>query len=234
MSKNQSKQQQKQSQPQQKQPQQQQPQQKHQKQGGVNSKKKQAAREPSGFFQRLIGVITLNRHIYREIAEDPRATMQAALIVIVVALIVGAISYYGAPTQVPGISETTSKLGNAVMSVIQELVVWVAGAFVIAQAARYLFKGSTDTNEMLRVFGYTRIFQILLVLGVFSSTLAAIVSIAGLALSIIGSIIGIREAGEFDTGKAVLTGVFAIVLVMVLVGFVRFMLNPFVATLFPT
>lgn len=188
------------------------------------------------FIGRLIGVITLKRAIYREIAEDPAATMQAAIIVVVVALIAAAVGYFSQyNTALPGMPETSPSLARAVVLAIGELIVWAAGSFVIAQVARYMFQANTNTNEMLRVFGYTRIFQVLFILGVFSGLIAALVSIAGLVLSIIGSIIGIREAGEITTGKAVVTGVFAIMLVWVTVAFfVSFVLNPFVTMLLPT
>ena len=195
-----------------------------------------SAKTQTGLVGRLIGVVTLKRAIYREIAEDPAATMQAGIIVVVVALVVGAVGYFSQyNTSLPGLPPTTPSLGRAIGLAIGELIVWAAGAFVIAQVARYMFRANTNTNEMLRVFGYTRIFQILFILGVFSGVLAAVVSIAGMVLSIIGSIIGIREAGEITTSRAVITGVFAIVLVSMLVAFfTAFVLNPFMTMLLPT
>lgn|GEM_PF-541858 len=211
---------------------------------GGNARTNKTA-EPTGFFQRLLGVIMLRAPIYRELAHDSKGTLQAAIVVVVVALVVGAIAAYGANLQlfgasgVPGVSgvpePTKNPIGRGIVMVIQELLIWVAGAFVIAAVAKNMFRGKTDTGEMLRVFGFTRVFQILLVLGVFSSTLAAIVSIAGLVLSIIGSVIGIREATGFTTGKAAIVGIFAIVLVAIIITFfTAFVLNPLVTTLLPT
>lgn len=189
---------------------------------------------PTNFFQRLAGVVTLRAPIYRELAHDTGATVQAAIVVVVVALVVGAINYV-ASTQYPGLPSSAKPLSRSVVMVIQELLVWGAGAFVIAAVAKNMFRAKTDTGEMLRVFGFTRVFQILLILGVFNSTLAAIVSIAGLVLSIAGSILGIREATGFTTGKAAVVGIFAIVLVAVVIAFfTAFVLNPFVTTLLPT
>ena len=193
---------------------------------------------PATFFERLIGVVTLRAPAYRELAHATGATMQAALVVIVVALVVGAINYF-ASTQLPGLPDqagTSSKpLARSVVMVIQELLLWGAGAFVIAAVAKNVFAGKTDTGEMLRVFGFTRVFQILLILGVIAAPIAQIASIAGLVLSIIGSIIGIREATGFTTGKAAIVGIFAIVLVAIVIAFfTAFVLNPFVTTLLPT
>ncbi len=186
----------------------------------------------------------LRAPIYRELAHDTKGTMQAALVVIVVAFVVGAIAAYGANLQLFGASgagvagapaESSKPLARGIVMVIQELLIWGAGAFVIAAVAKNVFQGKTDTGEMLRVFGFTRVFQILLVLGVFNGTLAAIVSIAGLALSIAGSVIGIREATGFTTGKAAIVGIFAIVLVAIVITFfTAFVLNPFVTMMLPT
>ena len=213
----------------------------------ANNKKQNQAQSPKGkskpvkqssFFERLLGVITLNRAIYREIAEDTNGTTQAVIVVIVVALLVGAINYF-ANTQLPGLPDqagaSAKPLSRAVVMVVQELLIWGAGSFVIAAVAKNMFGGSTNTGEMLRVFGFTRVFQLLLVLGVFSSALAAIVSIAGLALGIIGSIIGIREAANFTMGKAAVVAVFSIVLVSTVIAFfTAFVLNPFFTILLPT
>lgn len=203
------------------------------------------APKQSNVFERLLGVITLKAPIYREIAEDHSATLQAAIIVVLVALIVGVITALGASnatlasvTNAAGVASqppVRSPIGGAIVMVIEELLIWIVGSFFIAGVARGYFHGSTDTGEILRIFGYTRIFQILLILGVFGGAVAAIVSILGMALSIIGTVIGVREAASFDTGKAVISAVFAIILVSVLVAFVAtFVLNPIVTTLLPT
>ncbi len=196
----------------------------------------------SSIMERLLGAITLKPEIYREIAHDTKATTQAAIIVVAVALIVGVIAYIGKVD--PSLSGTASSLmgpdkrnplAKAIVFVIQELLIWFGAAWVIAAVAHGYFKGNTNTGEMLRVFGYSRIFQILLVLGVFSAVIAQITSIAGFVLSITAAVIGIKAATDFSTGKAALIGIFSIVLGAVLVSFfATFVLNPMVAFLLPS
>lgn len=186
-------------------------------------------------LQRLIGVITLNRNTYREIAHDTTATPQAALVVIFVTLIVGAIAAMGTNTDLPGLSSAPRyPIMSAVLTIVQQLLIWLAGSWVIAAVAKGFFKGKTDTGEMLRVFGYSRVFQVLLILGVLGGLITTIVSIVGSILGILGTIIGIREACGFTTTQAVITALFAILLVSVLIGFLfMFVLNPFVTLMFP-
>lgn len=212
-----------------------------QKSNGSESKKATGSRTnkaaaPLSFPQRLIGAVTLKPEVYREIARDTNGTLQAGIIVVVVALVVGIIGYLGYYVQVPGAADATRiSLSRGIVLVIQELLLWGIGGFLIAAVAKNMFQGKTDTGEMLRVFGYSRIFQILLVLGVFGGVVAALVSIAGLALSIAASVIGIRAATGFTTGRAILVGVVTITLVAVVIAFfTAFVLNPFVTTLLPT
>ncbi len=212
------------------------------KSSGARSNK---ATKQTSFPERLLGVVTLKPAVYREIAHDHAATMQAAIVVIVVALIVGAIAAFSVwHTSIAGVTgvanvptppPTQNPIARGVVMILQELLIWGVASWLIAAVAKGFFKGETNTGEMLRVFGYTRIFQILLVLGVFGSTIAAIVSIIGLALSVYGSILGIREATGFTMGKAAVVGIFSIVLVAVVISFfTAFVLNPFVTSLLPT
>ncbi len=206
-----------------------------QAQGFSRANQKVEPDKQSGFFERLIGAVMLKRGTYREIAHDVKGTPQAAIVVVAVALIVGIIavianvdpSFSHTVGGLTGQADKRGPLGKAIVLVIQELLIWGAAAWLIAAVARGYFKGDTNTGEMLRVFGFSRIFQILLVLGFFDATLAQIVSIAGLVLSITATVIGIKAATDFSTGKSALIGIFSIVFVAVLVSFFATMvLNP--------
>lgn len=192
---------------------------------------------PLSLGERLLGVLTLKPPVYREIAHAPNATMQAAIIVVIVVILSGIVAYLGANMTPPGLPDTrpSNPLGRAIVVMLGALLLWLGASFVIAQVAKNLFQGKTDTNEMLRVFGFTHIFHFLLALGVLAGTVAALISIAGLVLSIVGSIIGVREATGFTTGKAAIAAIFSIVLVWIAIAFfTAFVLNPFVTTLLPT
>jgi membrane-bound ClpP family serine protease len=58
------------------------------------------------------------------------------------------------------------------------------------------------------IFTNSQVFQIL-------NIIPCLGNIAALVLSLIGAVIGIREASEFSTGKAVLTGIVAFVILMI-------------------
>ncbi len=160
---------------------------------------------------RLLGVITLKPPVYREIAEDKNATGQAAAIVIIMALIsgiVGAAILAAFGSALPVGTATGSPIGSAVRTIITAIISWLIGGWLIAFVATTFFGGKTDTGEMLRVFGFTQIFQIIAII-------PCIGWLVALVLSLIGAVIGIREAAEFDNTKAILTAVVAFVVLLI-------------------
>ncbi len=157
-----------------------------------------------------MGVITLKAPTYRKIADDNGLTGEAAIIVLVVSALVGfAGAFMGAVPGGGAVGVVTAVL-FAVVSIIVALIAWVVGSWLTAFVATTFFKGKTNTSEMMRVTGYTRIFGILGVI--------PILGIVGAILSIIGNVIGIREAAEFDTTKAILTAIIAGVIVFIVVA----------------
>jgi hypothetical protein len=149
---------------------------------------------------RLVGIITFKTPVYKEVAEDKTATSMAAIVVIVVAVLVGLFSGL--------ISNSHGVLYSLVYAVVTQLIGWVIGSWLLAFIAKQLFHGDTDMNEMLRVTGYTSVFQILGIIPV--------VGIIGSLLQAAANVIGIREAASFDTTKAILTVIIEWVIVLVI------------------
>lgn len=173
-------------------------------------------------MERILGVITFKAPVYKEIAEDQNATTTAAIIVVVMAIfggVLAAIAVGLAGAGLPAGASAGSPIRVAISTVINAIIGWLIGSAVFAFVANAL-GGRTNTGEMLRVFGYTQIFQVL-------NIIPCLGAIAALILSVIGAIIGIREAGEFSTGKAVLTGVIGLVILFIISMVVGLILAPF-------
>lgn len=169
---------------------------------------------PHTMMDRIIGVVTLKAPIYREIADDQSATTTAAIIVVVMALlssILGAavIGAFGAA--LPGVATGGSTVGYIIRTFITAIISWLVGAWFIAFVSKTFFGGKTDMWEMARVFGFTQVFTII--------SIIPCLGIVGVILSLIGAVIGIREASEFDTTKAILTAVVAFI-GLIIVSFV--------------
>ncbi len=163
-------------------------------------------------MDRLLGVLTLKAPVYKQIAEDNSATTTAAIIVVVMALLSGILGAAVLGAMGPSVAGSPSSVGFAVRTIVSAILGWLIGSWVIAFVAG-LFGGKTDTSEMLRVFGFTQIFTILAIIPVCGA-------IAGLVLSIIAAVIGIREAAGFSTGKAILTGIVAFIALFIVAAVV--------------
>jgi hypothetical protein len=180
-------------------------------------------------FERIMGIITLKAPTYKTVAEDEAATKQAMLIVIVVSLIQGFV--VGLLTPDGGIS-FGSGIIRAIINLALGLAAWYVSAWLLATLAK-AFGGKTDTNEMLRVTGYVYIFNLAVILnlaGLISTSLLCITSIIAiviLVLSLIGYVIGVREAAEFSTGNAIVTA-----LIAAIASFLISMVGSFLANLF--
>lgn len=160
-------------------------------------------------LDRIMGVITLKAPKYREIADDKTATGQAAIIVVVVSILVGFISTFLKTDPTGKSYGIVAAVAFAVLGLIVALIGWWLGSWIAAFVAKSFFQGKTDTGEMLRVFGYTYVFNILGIIPV--------LAIVGAILGIIGTVIGIREAAEFDTTKAILTAIIAGVIEFIII-----------------
>jgi hypothetical protein len=144
---------------------------------------------------RILRAIRLDWTVFREIAEDQDAMTQAAIIVVVVtflsALGTGFVSegFFGA------------FLSTWITSI---LIGWIGWAILTYFVGVYLFQGRTDIPEMMRVLGYAMAPNLL---GFFRfiPCVGWILALLGGILAFIAGFIAVREAMEFDTGKAIVT-----------------------------
>jgi hypothetical protein len=160
-------------------------------------------------IQRLIGILTLQAPVYKEVAEDQNATSQAAIITAIAAILSG-IGGYAALQQVSASlgGPAPSLIGSLIQNIIVTFIGWFLGSWLLAWVSKTFFKGDTNTGEMLRVTGFTRGFGFLGILGVIP-ILGGLIGLVSAILGIIGNIIGIREAAGFDTTKAIISAIIA-------------------------
>ena len=152
---------------------------------------------------RIVRAIRLDWTVFREIAVDPEATKQAAIIVLVVSLLSAVGSGLGLLVAKVG-------FGTAVWGFFNEwliggvLIGWIGWAILTYFVGTTLFKGESSIEEMLRVLGYASAPRLLGLLG-FIPCVGWVFPFAGWILSLIAGVIAVREAMEFDTGNAVVT-----------------------------
>ena len=167
---------------------------------------------------RIIRAARLDPAVYNELERDLSASGQALLVVILASLATGIgngirLSMGGYP-------------GQAVAGLITGLIMAVIGFAVFVTLVYYvgtkLFGGSATPGEILRTLGFAYTPQML---GFF----AFVPVLGGLAVFIgtiwywIAGVIAVREALDFDTGKALMTiivSAIAVVVALAIVGII--------------
>jgi hypothetical protein len=150
--------------------------------------------------------IRLDSTVYREIAEDQNAMSEAAIIVIIVAVL----SAFGR-----AIGSGSFFLSLIVTLLTAILVNWILWAVLTYFVGTVLFKGKTDIPEMMRVLGYANAPNLLGVFG-FIPCVGWIIALLGALLSFVAGFMAVREAMEFDTGSAIVTVVISWVISIVI------------------
>jgi len=159
--------------------------------------------------KRILGVLLFKSATYGELAKDPAATGQAAIIVAFSLLVAGFFNGFIIKDSPSSAVRSSLSLGlaEAAATIIVGFIAWIIVAWILALIVK-LLKGRTNTGEMLRITGYVEIFGIfafLTILALASPSLAGVVEIVALVtgfLALLGLIIGIVEVSGLSTGKA--------------------------------
>jgi hypothetical protein len=143
-------------------------------------------------FERIIGIFKLDVNTFEEIEKDTTATSQAAVIVAIVAVLVGLGSGFTA----------TMQEGNFFLSFISTLVWtfigWLLWAVVSWFVGTKFFGGQATLDEMLRVIGFAYSPQLL-------GIIPCIGGVIGAIWSLIAGFIAVRQGLDLDNLKAALT-----------------------------
>jgi hypothetical protein len=162
---------------------------------------------------RIMRVFRLDASVFREIADDQNAMTEAAIIVVVVTLLSALGGAVGA--LIGGASAGRAIVGFIVAWILGILFNWILWAIITYFVGTTLFQGKTDIPEMMRVLGYANAPGLLGIFGIIPC-LGWIAALVGLVLSLIAAILAIREAMEFDTGKAVVTAIVGWIIIIIL------------------
>ena len=180
-------------------------------------------------FQRIMGVFKLDKATFAEIEGDQSATSQAAIVVVLVALVAGigaAVAAVMLNRTMPGLMEglgdslgegfdmsmvpQMSPVGAFLNAVIGALLSWLVWSALTYFVGTKLFGATADMGEMLRVIGFAQAPRLLSGLS-FIPCLGAILSLVGLVWALAASFVGIREGLDIDTGKTLITIIIAFI-----------------------
>ncbi len=167
-------------------------------------------------FDRMIKAAMLDTSVYDELERDTSATTQAFTVVLLISFISGlggAIARLGNP-------------GQAIMGLIGAIVAgvvgWLIWSYVTYFVGTKVFNGTATPGELLRTIGFAFTPN---ALGFFSfiPCLGPLIALAGSIWSLVAAVVAVRQALDFDTGKAVLTvviGWVALVVVTVVLSII--------------
>ena len=151
------------------------------------------ATQSHSWIQRALGAAKLDVNTYEEVEADRTATGQAAGVVAVVA-VAQAIATAGQGA--PGI----------IAAVIGSLLGWLIWAGITNLIGTRVFGGTADWGELLRTLGFAHAPGVFYVLGLVPGV-GPFIAFAVAIWTLVAGIVGIRQALDFSTGKAVLTAV---------------------------
>ncbi len=145
--------------------------------------------------ERMLGAAMLDADVYEEVEADRDATGQAALVVgiVAVASAIGAAGGEGA---------------GVFMALVGAFVSWLVWSGLTYLVGTKLFGGTADWGELLRTLGFAQSPGVLLVVG-FVPVLGWLVVPVVWIWQLVAGVVAIRQALDFDTGKAILTAVVA-------------------------
>jgi hypothetical protein len=157
-------------------------------------------------IERMMGAAMLDASVYEEVEADRSATGQAAAVVAIVAICgaIGAIGHHGGSRGVIG-AIVTAFLGWLIMSGM---------TYVIGTK---LFGGTADMGEMLRTLGFAQSPGVIAILG-FIPILGGLVLFAIAIWQLVTAVVAIRQALDFDLGKAIATAVISAIVVWVVMA----------------
>ncbi len=152
----------------------------------------------AGILNRALRVAKLDPAVYHEIARDRGATVEAAIVVAVVAV-------------ASGIGALTDSFGVVALAIIGAFIGWVVFSAMTYFFGTNIFGSPTaqvDVKTLMRTQGYARGPGVLAFFG-FIPVLGWIAAFVGGVWSLVTAIVAIRETLQIGTGRAILVGIIA-------------------------
>lgn len=142
------------------------------------------------FFERMKGAALLDSMTYEEVEADVSATGQAAMVVVFAAVASG----------VGGSGDGTAGMIGGSLGALLGWLLWAGITYLVGTM---LFNGTATWGELLRTLGFAQAPKVLLALA-FLPMGRLLEAAVGIWVLVAG-VIAIRQALDFDTGKAILT-----------------------------
>ena len=160
----------------------------------------------TAYADRLRGALMLDAGTYRDVEQDTNANGQAALTVVLAALATGI-----------GSLLSRDLIQNAIGVLLSSVLQWVVFSFVAYYVGASLFstgQTSVTPGQVLRTIGFAQAPKLFMVLGIIP-ILGWIVGLVVFFWFLAATILALREAFEFDIGRAIGTGLVALIGILI-------------------
>ena len=163
---------------------------------------------------RMIRAARLEVPLYEEVEADTRATNQALLVVVIVAIAAGI-----GQALVGG-----NIIGRLIFGVLNALIGWAVWSYVVYFVGTRFMGGTATYGELLRTLGFAESPGVLYVFG-FIPILGGLIGLIAFIWSIVGGFIGTRQALDIDNGKTLITIIVAAIVLIIVVAIISIILG---------
>ena len=163
---------------------------------------------------RMIRAAKLEVSLYEEVEKDPNATNQA-LIVVVIASICSGIGSAIAGTMIGGAGAIISGLIIGAITALIGLLIWSFLTYIIGTR---IFKGpktKATYGELIRCVGFSYSPSVLAIL-IFIPIIGPVIAFIAMIWSLVAMVIGVRQALDFSTGRAIATCIVGFIVMVVI------------------
>ncbi len=157
--------------------------------------------------ERMIGAAKLQNWAFEEVEADETATGQAAGVIAMVAV-------------AQAIGSVGDGSGGVIGGLLSAFFTWAVWSGLTYFIGTRLFSGTATWGELLRTIGFANAPGVLAFFG-FIPVLGGFIRVVVAIWILVAGIVAIRQALDFDTGRAILTAVIgwlALVIPMILLG----------------
>jgi hypothetical protein len=168
-------------------------------------------------FPRMLRAAKLEPQLYEEVEADTTGTSQAMLAVVLVSLATGIGS--GISTTMQGNGSILSFIGGLGWGIIASLIVWVIFSLLCFWLGTSVFKGpetKSTMGELLRTLGFAYTPGLLNIFS-FIPFVGPVIPFATWVWTVIASVIAVRQACDFTTGRAVGTVIVAAIIPLIII-----------------
>lgn len=145
------------------------------------------------FLRRLIGAAMLDAGIYEEIENDPRATLQAALVVILSSVAAG----FGAT----GLYDTAETVRFSILASALALLAWASWALLTLQIGAGILptkETKVDLGQLLRTLGFSASPGCLQVFAVLPGMVVPVFTLS-FVWTVAASVVAVRHALDYTS-----------------------------------